>query len=354
MASSSVPQLDGRHEWIEKFSLESFDINDHDHDDGDSNDELDFARAGNDREKTFEKTIYDEGISQMSARVKFTSRFDYEVKVEVELKALPFPPDELSLTFEVKKDNEAHPDGPHVAAMLAEIPVYNRKVIQLERKSVTPQNWTNNIYRVCTKRSDVYQHHLEFKMTFKYVQSTGLPVQGPTILDMLQKMLFDERTSDVQVICGTQVFPCHKFVLCGRSDVFKAMFEGDVFKEGQDGVLKIEDVQEKTMKTFLKYMYTDTISFEEINCDLLYAANKYNFPRLVSECVGRLALKINEKSILQILKAAYLLDKDDLLKVAMKAIKNGVKPSNKLEWDALKREHRGLASKVADCFMFGN
>ena len=38
---------------------------------------------------------------------------------------------------------------------------------------------------------------------------------------------------DVTLICGDKRFPCHKFMLSARSDVFKAMFSHENTKEGQ-------------------------------------------------------------------------------------------------------------------------
>ena len=57
------------------------------------------------------------------------------------------------------------------------------------------------------------------------------------------------------------------------------------------------------------------------DCELLYAANKYNFKRLVSECLIYLRQTINDENVIEITKAAYLLDKDDLLLEAMNFLK---------------------------------
>ena len=106
------------------------------------------------------------------------------------------------------------------------------------------------------------------------------------------------------------------------------------------------------MKTFLQYMYSDTLDAEDIGCDLLYLANKYNFPRLVSECVVGLCLHINVDNFIEVLKAAYLIDKDLLFNAALNKIKKKEIVLSKDQWYRLKNEFSGLGDKVAEYLMF--
>ena len=54
---------------------------------------------------------------------------------------------------------------------------------------------------------------------------------------MIKDLCFNDDLSDCKIICEEQSFPCHKFILSLRSDVFKTMFqnmdlnEGNVFKD---------------------------------------------------------------------------------------------------------------------------
>jgi hypothetical protein len=51
--------------------------------------------------------------------------------------------------------------------------------------------------------------------------------------------LFRENVlSDVVVECGEKTFDCHKTVLAGRSEIFKAMLTGP-FKEGKENKIVI-------------------------------------------------------------------------------------------------------------------
>ena len=68
-----------------------------------------------------------------------------------------------------------------------------------------------------------------------------------------------------------------------RSEVFQAMFSIDS-QEKQENMIKISDISSQTMKSFLKFIYKDSVDFKDITCDLMKAADKYNFPRLIKYC----------------------------------------------------------------------
>ena len=54
-----------------------------------------------------------------------------------------------------------------------------------------------------------------------------------TLGDQLSDAFSCGSFSDVTLVCGDKRFPCHKFILSARSDVFKAMFSHENTKEGQ-------------------------------------------------------------------------------------------------------------------------
>ena len=175
-----------------------------------------------------------------------------------------------------------------------------------------------------------------------------------SIIEALQNTFLDKEASDLKIVCDNEEIHCHKVILSQRSDVFKAMFcRQNSYTEIKEGILKIEDISAKTMKTFLKYIYTDFIEIEEIDCDLLYAANKYNFKRLVSECLKHLRYSINNENVIVIIMAAFLLDKDDLIMEAMKVLKENGTKDNLSEWNELLKECPGLSQKISNLLLFG-
>merc|ERR1719461_759862 len=84
----------------------------------------------------------------------------------------------------------------------------------------------------------------------------------PSLIQVLQDLHLSEDSSDITIICDDEKFPCHKFILSARSDVFKTMLSMPDSKEQLDGIIKIDDVSAQTMKTLLKFMYKDDLEIE--------------------------------------------------------------------------------------------
>jgi speckle-type POZ protein len=130
----------------------------------------------------------------------------------------------------------------------------------------------------------------------------------------LSRLLIDRKVSDVKIVCdgGDETFECHKAILASRSDVFSAMFEMTGGTESQTGVVKIDDISAKTMKSILAYIYRNHVSEQDIDMPLLLAADKYNLAELASKCQKILKYKIAVDTVLDILAANRLLSCQDL------------------------------------------
>ena len=57
--------------------------------------------------------------------------------------------------------------------------------------------------------------------------------------------------ADMELVCQDEVFPCHRFIMASRSDVFKAMFSHNM-KESQERRVTVEDASPTVVKQFLK------------------------------------------------------------------------------------------------------
>ena len=82
--------------------------------------------------------------------------------------------------------------------------------------------------------------------------------------------------------------------MSARSDVFETMYMllTKESREELEGILKIEDISAHTMRTFLNLMYKDALKNEDIDSNLLLAAEKYNGKRLIDVCLRRLLKNI--------------------------------------------------------------
>ncbi len=62
--------------------------------------------------------------------------------------------------------------------------------------------------------------------------------------------------SDFTLICDGQRFPCNKFMLGARSEVFRAMFAHTNTVEAKQDRVVIKDSTPEAVKTFLQMIYT--------------------------------------------------------------------------------------------------
>ena len=175
----------------------------------------------------------------------------------------------------------------------------------------------------------------------------------PSLSEALQDLRLYEESSDITIRCDNEAFPCHKLILGSRSDVFKTMFAMSDSKEEQNGIIEIEDISAKTMKTFLNFMYKDDLEIEEIDCNLLIAAEKYNFKRLFNICLKQIEKMIDANTVMEITIAAYLVDNKQLLMKASEFIFKNRGSIKKCElWDQIKSKHPAIAAKVMDLMVF--
>ena len=82
-------------------------------------------------------------------------------------------------------------------------------------------------------------------------------------------------------------------------------------------------------------------------------ANKYCISSLVKVIANHLGSNIDMKNVYPIVKAAYLIENDDLLKKASEFIaKNHGQFQNNEEWQQLQRSHPQLLIKLMNLVMF--
>jgi speckle-type POZ protein len=187
-------------------------------------------------------------------------------------------------------------------------------------------------------------NHFQIKLVIKIPRKTGW-----TLAQDVQKLFSNRDFSDVTIVCGEkeEKFECHKAILAVRSKVFYAMFNMVESSENQTGVVKVDDVDAKTMKSLLKYIYKNQVEPEDVDGDLLLAADKYDLPGLVSQCKNKVGHILSTENIFGILMASRMLDLNDINELAMKWIRQW---SNDIQcgdqWNKLKSENPDLAKEV--------
>ena len=95
-------------------------------------------------------------------------------------------------------------------------------------------------------------------------------------------------------------------------------------EEGQKGEMFIPDIDEKTLGTVIKYVYTDQLEMAE-DQDLemmINAADKYNLPGLVTLLCNQMReVDIKGEMIADLLILAYKHGKEELRELAVERIK---------------------------------
>ena len=69
------------------------------------------------------------------------------------------------------------------------------------------------------------------------------------ILADFERLYTNMEFADMKILCGGQTFPCHRFILSGRSPYFGAML-GEGFIEGQNKEITLNSVDPEILKVF--------------------------------------------------------------------------------------------------------
>ena len=193
-------------------------------------------------------------------------------------------------------------------------------------------------------------------MTIKSRPPSGIkPLTNdkPHAFQKVENYLLEEKFSDLKITCEENEFPVHKLILSVRSDVFKTMFSSEGKFEGADDKLKLEDTNADTLKSFLRYLYTDEIE-DQVDCKLLILADKYNVKDLVEKCVQVAENNMNVENVMEIAYSAYLINNQDLIDKASKFISNNRGKISISGLEDLEKENPTVASKVMKLLLFGN
>merc|ERR1711894_586670 len=110
--------------------------------------------------------------------------------------------------------------------------------------------------------------------------------------------------SDVILCVGETRVHCHKLVLAMTSKFFERMFASPM-KEAKEKEVVLKEIDFETLKSVLTFMYTDVISNEKIDVQVLAAADMYEIIGLRKICCSRLSNILNLTNVAEIWLSAY-------------------------------------------------
>lgn len=104
-------------------------------------------------------------------------------------------------------------------------------------------------------------------------------------------------------------------MLAATSDVFDAMFYGDLKMKGE---VEIPDFTASAFKEFLQFFYKSQIELTEENIsEVMDLGNKYNVPKSAEACVRFLKRTLTNENMCNGLYLALLYEKPDLLQLKL-------------------------------------
>jgi speckle-type POZ protein len=125
--------------------------------------------------------------------------------------------------------------------------------------------------------------------------------------------------------------PAHKAVLASRSPVFRAMLENEM-EESRSGTIKIGDVSYDALRAFVNYLYTAEASLDEqMACDLLVLAEKYQVKNLKTYCEKFMMSKLNWENSLLTFAFAHQHNAKNLVDAAQSLILDNMDKLSKRE-----------------------
>ncbi len=137
----------------------------------------------------------------------------------------------------------------------------------------------------------------------------GSPSKARSLAEEMCTLLGDEADADVTLQVGDVRIPAHKFILCLRSEVLRAMLTGGM-RESQSLLVAVPDFEAAVVREFLHYLYTDSCSgprvLEQHAEALLAMACKYQVRGLEALCENHLCSALCVANALETLSLADL------------------------------------------------
>ena len=114
--------------------------------------------------------------------------------------------------------------------------------------------------------------------------------------------------------------PAHKYVLAVSSPVFFTMFYGDLAESGDS--VNITDCDPDVFLRFLRFIYCDEASFEDIDCAIKVwrLADMYDVPSLARECVKYLDGNMDPLDAFDVLTYARQFNDEEMEKACWEVI----------------------------------
>jgi speckle-type POZ protein len=175
---------------------------------------------------------------------------------------------------------------------------------------------------------------------YRIVKRVKVEIGQSSLIQDLARLFDDKKKTDFKIVCDGETFKCHKAILAARSDVFYSMFQRSESRNKSGKVKKFKDIDAKTMKSLLRYIYQNHFpEGGEVDMNLLNGAHKYNLAELVSHCQESIVKNISDETAWDIAVSSRLMAYQDIYEAAKKFINThpSLKAGN--AWQTFKKEN---------------
>lgn len=166
-------------------------------------------------------------------------------------------------------------------------------------------------------------------------------------LDKFEKLLNNQKFSDVRFVVNGGEFHAHKCILAASSDVFAAMFQHDNY-ETEPHVVEIKDISCNVFIEMLRFIYIGRVNeVDRIVKNLLAAADKYAIEDLKAFCEKNLGERITTDNAVDYLNLADLYNANNLKTRAINfIISHGKEMIDKPEFKSIAHLHEDVIIQV--------
>lgn len=139
---------------------------------------------------------------------------------------------------------------------------------------------------------------------------------------LYKNYLADQGFNPFKIICADdEEIMVNPIVMAQNSCVFDTMFRSGM-SETKQNEMKLCDIDGKTMKEFVKFVYSAKISnLKELVFSLLYASEKYQVDKLKEICIVMMKDQLKVENVLETLNAAIVYRIKDLRRQCIEFIK---------------------------------
>ena len=192
------------------------------------------------------------------------------------------------------------------------------------------------------------------EFTLKFDVNTAIVPKKNQILYDFKSMICENAFESLKnkknftIICQSNEFHFNKTLLSMISEVFEKMIQDSNSKEARNDSVEIDDFSPDTIQKFQKVVFeSENAKKEDLSPDLLLFAQKYLIIPLVEKCKKHLINSLTCENIFEIIKVAYLIDDDEMLKTASDFFsKNKNELKNTEELRDFKKSHPICMMKV--------